>query len=173
MPIYSLDGIAPEIASTAYIHPDAVIIGQVFIGEESSVWPTAVIRGDWLPIRVGRRTSIQDGSVIHVARQQETVIGSECTIGHGAHAESCTIGEGVLVGSRSAVLNGAVVGDDAVIGAGCVVTPRTVVPPGATVLGVPGRIQESAREARRTSRGAVVPYVENGRRYRRTLRRID
>jgi carbonic anhydrase/acetyltransferase-like protein (isoleucine patch superfamily) len=173
MPIYALGEWEPEIADDAFIHPDAVIIGQVKIGSLSSVWPAAVIRGDWRLISIGDRTSIQDGAVIHVDRQQDTVIGSDCTVGHGAHAEGCTIGDGVLVGSRSAVLNGAVIGADSVVAAGCVVTPRTVVPERSIIMGVPGRISGSGSLEPGRSRGAVAAYIENGRRYLDSLRRID
>ena len=118
MPRYALGDVEPSIHPDAYVHPDAVVIGNVTIGAESTVWPTAVLRGDDGEIRVGARTSIQDGSIIHTTLWQATVIGDEVTVGHNVHIEAATIGDGALISSGSVVLNGATVSAGAVVAAG-------------------------------------------------------
>ena len=110
MPIYALGDLVPEIASSAFVHPDAVIIGRVAVGPESTVWPAAVLRGDHGAITVGAQTSIQDGAVIHCTAELDTRIGDRCTVGHLAHLEGCTMEAGSLVGSGATVLHRAVIG---------------------------------------------------------------
>ena len=116
MPIYALGDRVPQIHEDAYIHPDAVVIGDVRIGADSSVWPTAVLRGDYGTIIVGERTSIQDGTVVHAVDEYPTVIGNDCVIGHLAHLEGCTVEDRALVGSGSIVLHQAVVHSGAIVG---------------------------------------------------------
>ena len=128
MPIYALGDLAPSIDPTAYVHPDAVVIGNVQLGPESSVWPGAVLRGDGAPITIGARTSVQDGSVLHVTSVHPTVVGAECVIGHLAHLEGCTVEDGSLVGSGAVVLHEAVVRTGALVGAGAVVSGGVEVP---------------------------------------------
>lgn len=99
MPIYALGDRVPTIDPTAFVHPDAVVIGDVHLGPESTVWPTAVLRGDHGTIRVGARTSIQDGTVIHCTADLPTVVGDECVVGHNAHLEGCTVEDHCLIGS--------------------------------------------------------------------------
>ena len=137
MAIYALGDVEPRIHPSAYIHPDAVVIGDVEIGPESTVWPTAVLRGDEGPIRIGARTSIQDGSVVHVTAEHPTTVGDGCVIGHIVHLEGCTIESGSLVGSGSVVLHRAVVRSGSLVGANAVVTNDMEVPAGAMALGVP------------------------------------
>lgn len=144
MPIYALGDLEPSIHETAYVHPDAVVIGDVTIGAESSVWPAAVLRGDEGYIRIGERTSIQDGSVIHTTEDHPTVIGNDCVIGHLVHMEGCTVEDHALVGSGAVVLHRAVIGTGALVGANAVVTNDTKVPAGAMALGVPATIREAA-----------------------------
>ena len=105
MPVYALGDLVPTIAPDAYIHPDAVVIGDVTVGSESTVWPGAVLRGDSGPITIGERTSIQDGSVVHTTEWAPTQIGSGCVIGHIVHLEGCIIEDDSLVGSGSVVLH--------------------------------------------------------------------
>ncbi len=172
MPSYALGDRVPSIDPTAFIHPDAVIIGDVRIGPESSVWPTAVLRGDHGAIIVGSRTSIQDGTVIHCTSTLDTVIGDRCVIGHNAHLEGCTIADDSLIGSGSVVLHRAVVGSCALVGAGAVVGNDKVVPPHARALGVPAVItpdviKDGAFDA------AVALYVRNVHWYAADLRRLD
>ena len=173
MPIYSLDGVAPTIHPDAYVHPDAVVIGNVEIGEQASVWPGAVLRGDDGLIVVGARTSVQDGSVIHCTPFHATRIGAECVIGHLVHLEGCTILDGALVGSGSVVLHGAVVGEGALVGAGAVVPNGMQIPPRSMALGVPASVREDAVDPARMIAPAMASYVERAQRYRVTLTRAD
>ncbi len=172
MPLYALGEHVPQIAADVYLHPDCVIIGQVIIGAGSSVWPGAVLRGDTGRIEVGERTSIQDGVVVHVSRSDDTVIGSDCVVGHLAHLEGCTVEDGALIGVGSVVLARAVVGAGSLVAAGAVVTPGTQVPPLATAKGVPARITPDS-VAPGAYADSAARYAELGRRYAAELRRID
>ena len=102
MPIYALGDVEPQIHPDAYVHPDAVIIGDVRLGAQASVWPCAVLRGDHGFIEVGGRTSVQDGTVVHTTEEWPTIIGSECVVGHNAHLEGCNVGDRCLIGSALA-----------------------------------------------------------------------
>ena len=171
MPIYALGDIEPTIHAEAFVHPDAVIIGDVHIGAGSSIWPCAVWRGDGGRIRVGERTSIQDCAVIHTTPEHPTVVGDNCTIGHIVHLEGCTIESGSLVGSGSVVLHGVIVSTGAIVGANSVLLNGTFVPQGALAVGSPAVIKEGrARQDEVESSSAV--YVEKAKRYRAELRRI-
>jgi carbonic anhydrase/acetyltransferase-like protein (isoleucine patch superfamily) len=171
MGLWALDGLAPEVHPTAWVHPDATVIGRVWIGPEASVWPQAVLRGDYGEIRVGARTSIQDGTVLHTTEQWPTVIGDDCVVGHLAHLEGCTVGNRCLIGSNSVVLNRAVIGDGSLVGAGALVPEGTEVPSDHRALGVPARVRPGADIARAVEYGVAV-YVENARRYRDGLIRV-
>ncbi len=172
MPIYALGDVEPTISSDAFVHPDATIIGDVRIGAQSSVWPQAVLRGDEGPIYVGRRSSIQDGTVVHTVREHPTTIGNHCTIGHIVHLEGCTIEDHALVGNGAIVLHRAIVRSWSLVGANAVVTNDTEVPSGALALGVPAKIRPDAAspDLIRTSADAYIERVEV---YRRGLRRLD
>ncbi|CUU55831.1 Carbonic anhydrase or acetyltransferase, isoleucine patch superfamily [Parafrankia irregularis] len=172
MAIYALGDLVPSIDPSAYVHPDATIIGNVSIGPESTVWPGVVMRGDHGRIIVGARTSIQDGTVIHTTALHPTTVGDDCVIGHVVHLEGCVIEDGSLVGSGSIVLHDARVRKGALVGAGAVVGNRVEVPEGAMALGVPAKIREGAA-SQEMIRMAAESYVENGRRFRKELRRID
>src|ERR1700731_3924471 len=141
MAIYQLGDLVPAIDPQAYVHPEAVVIGDVAIGPESSVWPHAVLRGDYGSITVGARSSIQDGSVVHAGPGFPTVVGDGCVIGHLAHLEGCILEDDTLVGSGSVVLHHAVIGTGATVGANAVVPNRMVVPPHALAIGVPATIR--------------------------------
>jgi carbonic anhydrase/acetyltransferase-like protein (isoleucine patch superfamily) len=172
MPIYSLGDLVPDIHPDAYVHPDAVVIGQVSIGAESSVWPGVVLRGDNGVIEVGARCSVQDGSVIHAGGGLPTIIGDECTVGHMVHLEGCTLEDNTLAGSGCVILHRAVVRSWAIVGANAVVPNGMEVPSGALALGVPAKIREGAAK-REEITYASQHYVENGRWYRKELHRID
>ena len=173
MPIYALGDREPTIDPTAYVHPDAVLIGDVRLGPESSVWPGAVLRGDGAPITIGARTSIQDGSVLHVTPIHPTTVGAECVIGHLVHLEGCTIEDGSLVGSGAVVLHNAVVRTEALVGAGAVVSGGIEVPSRAMALGIPAKIRPDAVEPETMIRLGMLSYVERGAHYRAQLRRLD
>jgi carbonic anhydrase/acetyltransferase-like protein (isoleucine patch superfamily) len=172
MSVYALGQLAPVIHPDAFVHPDAVLIGDVHIGSQSSVWPSAVVRGDNAPIVVGARTSVQDGAVIHSTEELTTTIGDDCVIGHLAHLEGCTIESGVLIGVGAVVLHRAVVRSGAVVAAGAVVLNDTDVPAGALAMGVPARVREGAADAEMITSGAAA-YVGKVARYKRELRRLD
>jgi carbonic anhydrase/acetyltransferase-like protein (isoleucine patch superfamily) len=172
VPVYALGDQIPDIDPTAFVHPDAVVIGSVTIGAESSIWPGAVLRGDDGVIRIGARTSIQDNSVLHTTPADPTVVGDECVIGHIVHLEGCTIESGVLIGNGSIVLHRAVVGSGAIVAANAVVLDDTVVPPGALAVGVPAVIKPD-RARREMIEAGVASYLAKAARYRATLRRID
>lgn len=172
MPIYAIGDVEPQIDPTAYIHPEAVVIGDVTIGEEASVWPCAVLRGDLGGIVIGARTSIQDGTVVHTTPVHPTRIGAECVIGHNVHLEGCVIGDGSLVGSGAIVLNGAVVEPEALVGAGALVSGSMVVPSRAMALGVPATLKLDAVRPELHIRTGMEVYRERGRTYRDELRRI-
>ncbi len=172
MPIYALGDQVPDIADDAYISPDAVIIGSVVIGSEASVWPSAVIRGDDGEIRVGARTSIQDGAVLHTTAFTPTTVGDDCVVGHLAHLEGCTVHDGALIGSQSVVLHNAIVSSGALVGAGALVPNNMVVPAGAMALGVPAKIRPDSVADGLISLSAQS-YVERAGRFSESLRRID
>ncbi len=171
MPIYQLGELVPAIHPDAYIHPDAVLIGAVTIGAESTVWPGAVIRADYGTVTIGERTSIQDGTVIHAGPGFPTVVGHGCVVGHLAHLEGCTVADSVLIGSGSVVLHHAVVATGATVGANAVVPNRMEVPSGALAVGVPATIR-SGKSSLFIIETAAAEYVANGRRYRAGLSRI-
>lgn len=172
MPVYEIDGVAPRIDPEAYVHPDAVVIGDVTIGPESSVWPHAVLRGDYGTITVGAATSLQDGTVVHAGPGFPTVIGDGCVIGHIVHLEGCLLENGSLVGSGSVVLHHAVVSSGATVGANAVVPNNMVVPEGALALGVPAKVFEGRSDVPMIKLSAAQ-YVMNAKRYREGLRRLD
>ena len=171
MPIYALGERTPTIHPEAFVHPDAVVIGDVRLGADSSVWPGAVLRGDYGTVIVGERTSIQDGSVVHAVAEFPTVIGSDCVVGHLAHLEGCVIEDGALVGSGSIVLHLATVHSGATVAAGAVVRNRTDVPARALAVGVPATVREGASDVELIRHSAEL-YITNARRYRQELRRL-
>lgn len=141
--------IEPKIDTSAFIAENAVVIGDVEIGKDSSVWYGCVIRGDVNRIRIGERTNIQDGTVIHVSRAQfdgPTIIEDEVTVGHGAMIHGCHIEKGALIGIGAIVLDGVRIGAKALIAAGSVVTPNTVIPPRSLVMGSPARVKRELTE---------------------------
>jgi carbonic anhydrase/acetyltransferase-like protein (isoleucine patch superfamily) len=172
VPVYEIEGVAPRIDPEAYIHPDAVVIGDVTIGPESSVWPHAVLRGDYGTITIGAATSVQDGTVVHAGPGFPTVIGDGCVIGHIVHLEGCLLEDESLVGSGSVVLHHAVISHGATVGANAVVPNNMVVPEGALALGVPAKVVEGRSDVPMIKLSAAQ-YVMNAKRYREGLRRLD
>jgi len=172
MPIYALGDLQPTIAPSAFVHPDAVLIGDVVVGEEASIWPGAVLRGDNNTITVGDQTSVQDGTVVHCTRALPTTIGARCVVGHRAHLEGCTIADDALIGSGSVVLHRAVVESWALVGAQALVPNGMVVPSRAMALGVPAKLRPDAVTDDMVTEG-VAMYVANAQRYPRLLRRLD
>lgn len=137
----------PSVHPTAFIAPTAVVMGDVTVGEESSVWYTSVLRGDMAPITIGAQTNIQDGTIVHVDEGVPCTVGSRVGVGHRVILHGCTVEDESLVGMGSILLNGVVVGTGSVIAAGAVVPEGMVVPPRSLVMGVPGRIVRSVDSA--------------------------
>ena len=145
-----------------YIACGAVVIGDVTLGDHSSVWYNAVLRGDINRIEVGHHTNIQDNAVLHLADDYPCVVGNYVTIGHSAIVHACTVGNEVLIGMGAMILDGAVIGDQCLIGAGALVTMGTEIPPGSMVMGSPAKVIRALEpEERAQLKSWAVKYVEN------------
>ena len=156
----------PELVDeTAYLAPGAVVLGDVTIGAESSVWFGAVIRGDCDAIRIGRRTNVQDLCVLHADFGLPCILGDGVTVGHGAIVHGCQVADGVMIGMRAVVMNGAKIGAGSIIGVGAVVTEGTEVPPASLVMGLPGKVKRAIEAADAALiEHAAAHYVEMARR---------
>ena len=166
--IRSHHGRTPQIASTAYIDPAATIIGEVTIGEHVSVWPGVVIRGDVNWVRIGDRSNVQDGSVLHVMlNEYPLVIGDGVTVGHGVILHGCTIESTCLIGMGCIILNGAKIGSGSIIAAGTLVPERTEVPPRSLFMGHPGKLRRTLNDDdQKTIEQYAARYVEYKETYR-------
>jgi carbonic anhydrase/acetyltransferase-like protein (isoleucine patch superfamily) len=171
--IYAIDGIIPDLAPTAWVAPDANLIGRVVLEDEASVWFGATLRGDNEEIRVGHGSNVQEGCVLHTDMGYPLVIGPNCTIGHKAILHGCTIGEGSLIGMGATVLNGAKVGRGCLIGAGALITEGKEIPDGALVIGAPGKVVRML-DAAATARllASAEGYRANARRFQAGLRAL-
>ena len=145
--IIEYKGKTPEIHHSAFVAPTAVLIGDVVVGEEASIWFGTVVRGDNGPIRIGARANVQDNAVLHVSENNKTIIGEDVTIGHGAVLEDCTIEKGALIGTKVTVLNGATVGARAWIAAGSVVGAGAKIPPETVAAGAPAVVKKKLEGA--------------------------
>ena len=170
--IYALGDLEPIIDSTAFVHPDAVIIGAVTIGAKSSVWPGAVIRGDGGRIEIGERTSVQDNAVLHTTEESPTTVGDGCVLGHLIHLEGCTIHDDVLIGNAAMVLHRSVVHSGAIVAANSVVLNDIDIPSGALAAGSPVVIKLDRVDIEQI-RSSARHYVERIEQYRSSLRRLD
>jgi carbonic anhydrase/acetyltransferase-like protein (isoleucine patch superfamily) len=152
----------PRVHPTAYVDESAQVIGDVEIGQESSVWMAVVVRGDVHAIRIGRRSNLQDGTIVHVMRDTHaTTIGDEVTIGHGAIIHGCTIGDGCLVGMGAIVLNGVRIGEASLVAAGTLVPEGIEIPPRSLVMGAPGRVKRPLTDEEVADvRSYAARYVE-------------
>jgi gamma-carbonic anhydrase len=169
--IYELGDLVPRLGADVFVAPNACVIGDVVLGDASSVWFGVVIRGDVMPIRIGARTNVQDNSVVHVTGgSASTTIGDDVTIGHAAIIHGCTIGSHCLVGMGSIVLDGAILEDECFIAAGSLVSPETRVPSRSLALGRPARVVRKLAEADLAAiRRASADYVQNARAFREQL----
>src|SRR6059058_1393406 len=150
-----------KIDSTAYVHPTAVVLGDVTLGARASVWPTAVLRGDSDTIVIGADSNVQDGAVIHTDEGIPTTVGERVAIGHRAIVHGATIADDVLIAMGAVLLNGAQIGSGSIIGAGAVVTEGKRIPPNSLVIGVPGRIvRQTTSEERERIKRTVEAYLE-------------
>ncbi|MBZ4417418.1 gamma carbonic anhydrase family protein [Myxococcus sp. RHSTA-1-4] len=143
-------GVSPHVHPSCFVEDSAQVVGDVELGEDSSVWFNAVLRGDVNPIRIGRRTNIQDLTVVHVtSKTHPTHVGDDVTVGHRVILHGCTVGNRVLVGMGAVLMDGVEVGDECIIGAGALLTPGTKVPPGSLVVGSPGKVKRPITEEER------------------------
>lgn len=166
--LLTFGGVAPTIHPSAFLAPTAVLIGNVTVGPEASIWFGAVLRGDDPDhgIVVGPRTSVQDNCVVHVGRWGPTIIGTDVTVGHGAKFESCTIGDRTVVGMNAVILQNADIGEECVLAANTVVLEKARIPPRSVVAGVPGVVKKTlAGSAADWIRGGGSHYVALSRDY--------
>ncbi len=168
MALYEYLGVRPRVGRDVYIAPAATVIGDVTLGDEASLWFGTVVRGDVMPIVIGARTNIQDGSVVHVTTGKAmTTVGDDVTVGHMVLLHGCTVGSRVLVGMGSVLLDGAVIEDDTIVGAGSLVTPGTRIPAGSLALGRPAKVVRSLTDGDRAwIRDSGLAYLDAGRTYR-------
>ena len=153
-------GTSPRVHASAFVDDSAQVIGNVEIGADSSVWMNAVVRGDVHWIRIGTRSNVQDGSVVHVMNgTHPTTIGDDVTIGHAAVVHGCTVGDRVLVGMGAILLNGVLVGEDSIVAAGSLLTENARIPARSLVMGSPGRVKRGLTD------GEVASILEYSRRY--------
>ncbi len=141
MPLYELGKLRPTLGKDVFIADGARVIGDVHLGDQVGIWFNAVLRGDYMPIRIGARSNIQDNAVVHItAGMNGATIGDDVTVGHSAIIHGCTVGNLCLIGMGSVVLDGAVVGDESFVAAGSLVTPGTLIPPRSFVMGRPAKV---------------------------------
>jgi len=165
--IRTFRGTTPTLGTGVFVADNAAIIGDVVIGDDSSIWYSTTIRGDVMPIRIGARTSIQDNAVVHVTSDfSGTDIGSDCTVGHSAIIHACTVEDFCLIGMGSILLDGVRIGTGSLVGAGALVTPGTIIPPGSLVIGSPAKVKRPLHDKEREQiRYGAMHYVELARAY--------
>ncbi|GAC1458757.1 MAG: gamma carbonic anhydrase family protein [Candidatus Limnocylindrales bacterium] len=167
MPLYAFKGRAPRVHPTAFVAPTAVLIGDVAVGEDASVWFGTVLRADMDRIEIGARSNVQDNSTIHPDEGEPTIIGEDVTIGHNALVHSSVVERNVLIGQASVLVGGCVIGTGTIVGAGAVVPQGMRVPPRSLLVGVPAKVVRAARpEDERWTVQAAAHYVELGAWYR-------
>lgn len=171
--IWELDGIRPSVAASAWIAPDAQLMGRIVVEDEASIWWGCALRGDNEEIRIGRGSNVQEHCIMHTDPGYPLVIGADCTIGHRAMLHGCTIGDGALIGMGAIVLNGARIGPGALIGAGALITEGKEIPAGALVMGAPGKVIRQLDDAARAGLlESARHYRENAARFRNGLRAV-
>ncbi|MEW6544618.1 MAG: gamma carbonic anhydrase family protein [Nitrospirota bacterium] len=165
--IRTFQGMMPKIARSAFVEETAVVVGDVVVGEDSSVWFNSVVRGDVHYIRIGSRTNVQDLCMLHVTHDTAPlVIGDDVTVGHHVVLHGCTVKDRVLIGMGAIIMDGAVIGEDSVVGAGALVTEGTIVPPKSLVLGAPAKVKRPVTaEELAWIRESAENYVRYAREY--------
>ena len=171
MTIYSLGDATPQIDETAWVAPDANVIGRIVLEADASVWFGATLRGDNEEIRVGRGSNVQENCVFHTDMGFPLTIGAQCTIGHKVMLHGCTIGDNSLIGMGATILNGARIGRNCLIGAGALITENKVIPDGSLVMGAPGKVVRTLDErAIAMLSASALHYTQNAARFRRDLK---
>jgi carbonic anhydrase/acetyltransferase-like protein (isoleucine patch superfamily) len=173
MALYQLGDDAPQVADMAWVADSAQVMGAVDLAEDASVWFGAVLRGDTERIRVGRRSNVQDGTVIHADIGFPVTLGEDVTVGHQVVLHGCTVGDGSLIGIQAVVLNGARIGRHCLVGAGSLVTEGKEFPDGSLIMGSPAKVVRTLTpEQIEGLRQSAAHYVQNARRFRQTLKKI-
>ena len=169
------NGIAPQIDPSVFLAPSACVIGDVQIGEKSSLWFNVLVRGDVNYIRIGKRTNIQDGTVIHVTHKTHpTVIGDDVSVGHSVTLHGCNIQDRCLIGIGAIILDGVEVGESSMVAAGSLLTPGTKIPPRSLVMGSPARVRKELTDAECADFHSIAErYVQYQDDYRNNVKRID
>jgi carbonic anhydrase/acetyltransferase-like protein (isoleucine patch superfamily) len=169
--IRAYKGKRPVIARSAYVDAASVIIGDVVIGDDASIWPLVVVRGDVNYIRIGARTNVQDGSILHVMKDEyPLILGDDITVGHSVTLHGCTIESRCLIGMRATILNGVVVGEGSIVAAGTLLTERTIIPPRSLVVGAPGKVKRALTAIDQTTIDRYAQrYVEYKEIYRKEV----
>jgi carbonic anhydrase/acetyltransferase-like protein (isoleucine patch superfamily) len=167
MPLYQLGDKRPSVGRDVFIAEGARVIGDVTLGDEAGIWFNTVLRGDYMPIRIGARTNIQDNSVVHItAGTFGTTVGDDVTVGHSAIIHACTVGNSCLIGMGSTILDGAVIGEECFVAAGSLVTPGTIIPPRSFVLGRPAKVVRPVTERDLLwIKGSAVSYATYAREF--------
>ena len=174
MAIFELDGSAPQLAEGAWVAESAEVIGKVEIHQDASVWPKVVIRGDNDLIQIGKGSNVQDASVLHTDPGYPLIIGKQVTVGHQVMLHGCHIGDGSLIGIGAVILNGAKIGKNCLVGAGALVTEGKEFPDGSMILGAPAKaVKELAPEQIAGIHEIADRYVQNAKRYAKTLKKIS
>ncbi len=174
MAIYRLGDNSPTVSASAYIAPNATVVGKVILAENSTVWFGATLRGDNETISIGADSNVQDSAVLHTDPGYPMSIGAQVSIGHQAMMHGCTVGEGTLIGIQSIVLNGAVIGRSCLVGAGALITERKIFPDGTLILGAPARVvRELTDEERQNLLKVAENYAQRGAFYRKHLTAVE
>jgi carbonic anhydrase/acetyltransferase-like protein (isoleucine patch superfamily) len=173
MSVYTLGEHAPVLAASAYVAPNAAVVGKVVLAERASVWFGASLRGDNEIISVGEASNVQDLAVMHTDMGFPLTVGAEVTIGHQAMLHGCTIGDGTLIGIQAIIMNGAVIGKACLVGAGALITEGKVFPDGSLIVGAPAKlVRQLSAEEREKLLYAAANYAERGAYYRNNLRAV-
>ena len=173
MAVFELDGVAPRLGASAWVADSAQVIGNVELGDGANVWFGAVVRGDNEAVRIGRRTNIQDGSVLHSDVGIPLTLGDDVTIGHMVMLHGCTIGDGSLIGMGAIILNGARIGKGCLVGAGSLVTEGKEFPDGSMIMGSPAKAVRALSDEQRLGLLPVAQhYVDNAMRFKSVLKKL-
>ena len=173
MALYELDGIAPQVADSAWVADSAQVIGNIVLGENASVWLGAVLRGDNEALTIGRDTNVQDGAVLHSDMGSPLTLGEGVTIGHQVMLHGCTVGDNSLIGIQAVILNNARIGRNSIVGAGAVVTEGKEFPDNSLIIGAPAKVVRTLDDAAAAKlRQSAEHYVDNARRFAKGLKKI-
>jgi carbonic anhydrase/acetyltransferase-like protein (isoleucine patch superfamily) len=173
MTLFALGANSPEVAASAYVAPNAAVVGKIVLAEHASVWFGATLRGDNETISIGARSNVQDAAVMHTDPGFPLTLGADVSVGHQAMMHGCTVGDGTLIGIQAILLNGAVIGRGCLVGAGALITERKVFPDGCLIIGAPAKaVRELTAEERENLIKVAANYAERGAYYRNHLRAI-